>query len=378
MQLVQELAQKIIKEVQAVLNENIIVVNQQGMIIASTDRKRVGSLHEGALEVLSKKEKLYIFENSLDTLQGVKPGINLPIFYEKEIIGVIGITGNPLDIEPYAEIIRRMTELIIREATHIERKEWETRGIESFCYEWIYHPKIEPAFIEKGRILGIDLDQTYLCVLFQLDLSLKPEELQRTQAYLLSLLEQRLYKKRHDVLIPWGQGRLLLLKRINHDVSIEQIKYQLSKWHQNRLVDDQISIAIGMGITSESKDLFRSYHEAKKALAVAQKQHTMVYYEELLLDIVLEEVSQQTKEEFLGRVLSPIQQETDLIATLHVLLSTNHSLKKTAEELHIHINTLHYRLNQIKEMTGIDPKSTEGIVLFHVALSFYHEIFIQK
>ncbi|WP_307843166.1 helix-turn-helix domain-containing protein [Priestia megaterium] len=44
-------------------------------------------------------------------------------------------------------------------------------------------------------------------------------------------------------------------------------------------------------------------------------------------------------------------------------------VKKTAFDLHIHINTLHYRLKQMKELTDIDPKSVKGITLFHLALS---------
>jgi carbohydrate diacid regulator len=48
--------------------------------------------------------------------RGGKAGINLPIFYEVEVIGVIGITCTPKKVEPFAEIIRRMTESIIRES----------------------------------------------------------------------------------------------------------------------------------------------------------------------------------------------------------------------------------------------------------------------
>ncbi|TMN21722.1 hypothetical protein FFL34_06035 [Lentibacillus cibarius] len=36
--------------------------------------------------------------------------------------------------------------------------------------------------------------------------------------------------------------------------------------------------------------------------------------------------------------------------------------------MHIHINTLYYRLKQIKEMTGINPKEAEGTTLFYIGL----------
>lgn len=44
---------------------------------------------------LSKKSSLIIFENDLDKYHGSKEGINLPIEFMGEIIGVVGVTGSP-------------------------------------------------------------------------------------------------------------------------------------------------------------------------------------------------------------------------------------------------------------------------------------------
>src|SRR5690625_2537412 len=111
MRLVSKLANKIINEVKTLTTENIIVINQEGIIIASTDQTRVGLAHEGSRIVMDTKRKLYITHQMASELEGVKPGINLPIFFKSEVIGVIGITGIPTDVEPFAELIRRMTEL---------------------------------------------------------------------------------------------------------------------------------------------------------------------------------------------------------------------------------------------------------------------------
>lgn len=48
-------------------------------------------------------------------LQGVKAGMNLPLLFHDEVIGVIGITGEPENISRYGEILRKMTELLIHE-----------------------------------------------------------------------------------------------------------------------------------------------------------------------------------------------------------------------------------------------------------------------
>lgn len=82
------------------MTEHLIVVNGQGIIIASTDKNRIGSFHEGATLVMKSGHRLHITERDAKRLKGVKPGINLPIYYNKKVIGVIGITGTPSVVEP--------------------------------------------------------------------------------------------------------------------------------------------------------------------------------------------------------------------------------------------------------------------------------------
>lgn len=41
--------------------------------------------------------------------------MNLPLLFHDEVIGVIGITGEPENISRYGEILRKMTELLIHE-----------------------------------------------------------------------------------------------------------------------------------------------------------------------------------------------------------------------------------------------------------------------
>jgi carbohydrate diacid regulator len=369
MKLVSELAEKIINEVQSVMTENIIVVNQEGVIIASTEQRRVGFFHEGAKVVMNTKQKLYItYEMSTD-LQGVKPGINLPIIFEEEVIGVIGITGIPTNVEPFAEIIRRMTELIIREASYIEKKEWETRGLESFFYEWIFNDNVDNEFINRGQILGISFDIPYQCILFQIDTSLSPVNLQLMQTYMNDWFDKQFPKNKNDFLIRWGTGRFIMFKSTTNAIFYAKLLYELSRWQEYFTKKYDVGLAIGVGKTIEHQTISTSYQEAKKALKVAEKELSVVFYDSLLLDIILEEVSEATKADYIRRVLSPVIDDSELIDTLRIYYANNQSLKKTANDLHIHINTLHYRLKQIKNLTRIDPKSSEGVTLFYVALS---------
>ena len=51
-----DLANKIVREVRRLITENIIIINIEGVIIASTDTERIGQFHEGALRCAKQKK----------------------------------------------------------------------------------------------------------------------------------------------------------------------------------------------------------------------------------------------------------------------------------------------------------------------------------
>ena len=51
---------------------------------------------------------------------------------------------------------------------------------------------------------------------------------------------------------------------------------------------------------------------------------------------------------------------TPLLKTLEVYLQRHGNLRQSARDLHIHLNTLHYRLRRIGEVTGMDLKDADA------------------
>jgi DNA-binding PucR family transcriptional regulator len=71
----------------------------------------------------------------------------------------------------------------------------------------------------------------------------------------------------------------------------------------------------------------------------------------------------------LGALLDPLERNTDLIRTLEVYLANDLDRRRAAAQLHVHPNTLDYRLRRIVELTGIDPSTARGLQLMGAALS---------
>lgn len=375
MKLLSSLAQRIVNEVTKILDEEVIVVDHNGIIIAGSDQKRVGNFHEGAQLAVKKKETIVITKEDVFRLKGVKAGINLPIVFYNKAIGVIGITGEPEEVNQFGQIIQRMTELIIQEAHFHEKLESKYRGLETYVYEWLHLHQLDEDFRERGEILGISMDIPRCCVL--LEINLVENKFQATELMereVIEILREFFPSENHDVLVQWGSGRFVLLKAIKndnvHESVIKPIKYALS------VIQETYRISLNIGIGTKVDDpakLHCSYFHGKKALRVAKKNGPLIYYDDLTLDVALAEITDDTRKEVVEKVLGNLIREEELLETLETYLESNLSIKETSKQLHIHINTLHYRLKRISDLTGFSLKETNNLVMFYIALSFWNE-----
>ena len=71
----------------------------------------------------------------------------------------------------------------------------------------------------------------------------------------------------------------------------------------------------------------------------------------------------------LALLLEPLDRNPDLPLTLEVYLDHDLDRRSTAAALHVHPNTLDYRLRRIVELTGLDPSTTRGLQLLGAALA---------
>ena len=71
----------------------INIMDREGTIIASTEKERIGTFHQGAAEVIATGKPVLIETRDLPRYPGAKEGYNMPIFLKDELIGVVGIFG---------------------------------------------------------------------------------------------------------------------------------------------------------------------------------------------------------------------------------------------------------------------------------------------
>jgi hypothetical protein len=69
----------------------------------------------------------------------------------------------------------------------------------------------------------------------------------------------------------------------------------------------------------------------------------------------------------LGQLLEPLERNPDLLLTITAYLDQDTDRRRAAATLHVHPNTLDYRLKRIVELTGLDPATTAGLQLLGAA-----------
>ncbi|WP_449539633.1 CdaR family transcriptional regulator [Ferdinandcohnia sp. Marseille-Q9671] len=356
--LIPSLAKKIIKEVRRLIDEDIIIADVTGTIIASTDISRIGSFHEGAFLTVNNKKRMTITAEMEKTLKGVKAGINLPILNNHKVVGVIGITGNPDKVNAYGELMKKMTELLIQESYYAEQMELDSRAIETFVFEWLQNKEVTVEFRNRAEHLHIDIEMERQVVIS----SIKSDK-EIPLRDISNHLQQNSLLHENEIFVRWGNDRFLLLLT---DRTKDQIQKILR--HIKKDVEDTFTVQVAFGVGSSGYSLRKSFDEADRALEVAKRSNTIQFDEDLLLEMLLEELSDQVQLEYIRRTTVKLLEDIDLLKTLLAFIKQNQSIKDTAETLHIHVNTLSYRFKKIEELTGLHPRNFSDLAILYIGI----------
>ena len=106
-------AQEIVTRTMRIIDYNVNVMDSHGVIVASGEPARVGKLHEGATQALTQGKVVEIDELTADRMRGAKPGINLPMRLDGEVVGVIGLTGKPSQVRRYGQLVQMTAEMML-------------------------------------------------------------------------------------------------------------------------------------------------------------------------------------------------------------------------------------------------------------------------
>lgn len=396
MRITHQLAQQIVDRTSRIIGKNINIMDENGIIIGTGDKSRLNQFHEGAAQVIKSKQKLLIYPENKNHLVGVKPGVNLPIEDQKEVIGVVGITGNPNEVAQFGEVIKMTVEMMLQQQLLLKEIDLERQAKENFIHDFISGRvgSDNDLFVARGQIVGYDITLPRIAIVINIyhfeqmakqshniHSNLKEGEiyLQRLKNEVLRTIQDLFIQQPQDIAAYIGGDRFIVLKTINFSQKPELIREKLIRISQkikdSILIKRKFQASIGIGEYHPGmKGVFHSFREACRALEIGDKLNSKMeihHISDMGISRLLAEISPETRNDFIVQVFSKYEDGKEvkpiLLDTLQAFFEHNLNITETAKKIYVHRNTLLYRLGRIKYLTGLNPRKFDQALQLYVA-----------
>ena len=181
--------------------------------------------------------------------------------------------------------------------------------------------------------------------------------------------------KLQDFVLSINESDVVIIKQITPATTqedLEKIARNLEDTLRNELF---IKCVIGIGTVAEHlRSLADSYKEAQTAIDVGKvfdTEKSIINYENLGIGRLIYQLPTTLCEIFLSEVfkknsIDSLDQET--LFTINKFFENNLNVSETSRKLFVHRNTLVYRLEKIKKLTGLDLRQFDHAIVFKVAL----------
>lgn len=366
-------AQAIVDEVGAVVKQNINMMDRRGYVIASTDETRIGSLHEGARRVIEEHlTELYVEEEHATPT--ARPGLNLPITHAGAIVGVIGITGRYEEVVGYGQVVKKMVEILLRENARQDEKRMGRRVLNRFLEDWVIGSGLmQPKILEeRGFALGIDIAQPRRVMVASARELVEYASTAAGQMQLEQVEREAASLSGNGSLVFGSAGRQIILVKKCTDRQMEQTACRI-----RTAVLKKFGIRMVIGIDGRAGDIHVAYGQAGKAWRSAgMAKKDILTYDSVTLELFTEDLGQEVKKEYVRKVFKECSYEElcQWMGLLEAYFEAEGSLQSASGALHIHKNTLTYKLKRLAELTGYDVRLVSQAAVFYMAMLFFRDV----
>lgn len=350
-----EFAQQIVNSTKAIVGKDVNYINLSGIIIASTNPKRVGEFHEIGYQVIKNSESAVVNEDAI--YKGTRKGINYPIFVEGKVVGVIGITGDPEEVSQYGFLLTKISEIFIKEYLLELGSINDRQRTNKLLLSLLYHDTEDVTELAKEN--EFDLTQRHAVIQILINKRCNQSNLNMIEKEVIGEIKANkiglftyIYPNEIVCLIDQKQ-----YSKLNQKFEAYEKKYQSI-------------LNIGIGTPEDIDAIHISYHFAKIATKHSlENERVFTLAENMNLELLIASLEQKIKDQYCKKILGKLCEED--IELLKIYFRNELSLKQTAEDLFIHKNTLQYRLNHIKEKSGFDPRTFKEAVVLYLAIRTY-------
>lgn len=354
-----KLAQDFVEATSLLVGQRTInIMDQKGIIIASTEKHRIGDFHQGASEVLATGKPVRIKKEDLPRYPGTKEGYNMPIFLNDEIIGVVGIFGCEEEVQSIANLLRVYVTQSFSQLQMTQKQNLEAELRNQLLRLLLFGGKSQKEMITK--LCGmLDLQLKFpvrIILLYERAAERNMKHLLDYHQFIQNLIWKNVLDRRRDVfgiqnadyVILLGESGELLETRKRLDKLLQEIERE-AVW--NAAVS---SPCRNMEEVSEGMKEVSVLRNRRGGMIQNLEEHTcrMQY----LMGRFTVQDGARTVVGMLRRLEDQHgkKQAEQLLQTAQVYYEYGGSVAKAAEKLNLHKNTLLYRMKQLYQTLELE------------------------
>ena len=244
---------------------------------------------------------------------------------------------------------------------------------------------------EAAAQLGMKESHTYRVVDFHTIKNNVQSKYTKEQLHEVGVIEGELKHLLPDALIYRNMDQIVMIQQVDsnqteleYQKEMEEVEDVIQRSILYRKKDTDFQIGIGKSVEGYQR-LKESYHEASQAIkyieiirqVTGDKNKSVVHYSNLGFFQIFGEIDDVTElERYIPETLKKLYEYDDehkgeLIPTLQMFLSNNQSIRKTAGAMFVHYRTISYRLEKIKQISGINFDNANEVLAVSNGLVIY-------
>ncbi len=341
--------QSVIHQTREAIERTVGIVDESLSVIACSDLGRVGEASSLTADAFIGAES-FVQEGYTYMPFGSRPHCEYLLFVEGE-----------------DEAAARYAALLAVSLTGIKQFHDEKYDRGNFVKNVILDNILPGDIYLKARELRFNNDVSRVVLLIRIT--------SRTEISAFDVVQNLFPERAKDFVINISESDIALVKEVRADTDPRDLE-KLARSIVDTLGGEFYTQAIvGIGTVVEGiKDLASSFKEAQVALEVGKvfdNERPIIRYDHLGVARLIYQLPTTLCEMFLREVfkrgsIESLDQET--LFTIQKFFENNLNVSETSRKLFVHRNTLVYRLEKIKRLTGLDLREFDDAIVFKVAL----------
>ena len=370
-----------------------MIFNVRGDVMASTDLAETGKNYDQVLKAIETNMEIEITNSGPKKLS---PGFVIPLVYSSEVIGALFIKDKPEDYEHYKHILITTLELLMHQGITADHFPYKDKIKDNFVFG-LLHRQLEVQNFkvrEEAELLELQLNRdkviiiinikNFWQILFGTNVSAAEDEKQKAissyKKEIFLAMSQFFGRLGGCAVAYFGSDTFVVmideLYGLEGREMVETIRKKSGEFHKTlkeRIGDKFPKLSIAVGNFYRGKDgPALTYEEASRALDLGlsmDPDRGFYHIDDFGMLATLAGGNKKWQNDFVHRLITKMLGHEYLLETVEQFFENNMNLTQTAQSLKIHRNTLLYRLDKTKKISGLDPRKFNDAIELKVALT---------